>query len=84
MARTTIYRRYRDRRDLLRAALQPVEDQISDDVAQGRLASHVDADVVVSLLLGAYLAEVVRRGRVRPDWLRRSADLLAVTLAPHA
>ncbi len=144
IARTTIYRRYRDRRDLLQAALQPVTDrgappealpvrekfvwvltrtqevleasiglggvaavvadsdrefgdalrsslrsalepvhqQITDDVAHGRLAAHTDADIVVNLVLGAYLAELVRHPRPRPGWLERTADLLALALGP--
>jgi AcrR family transcriptional regulator len=146
IARTTIYRRYRDRTDLLRAALQPVTDrgtppeaasvrekfvwvlsrtqevlassigpggvaaviadsdpefstalraalhaglepihqQITDDVVHGRLAPHVDADIVVDLVLGAYLAELVRYRAPRPDWLERTADLLATSLTSEA
>jgi AcrR family transcriptional regulator len=144
IARTTIYRRYRDRRELLAAALQPVTEpgtppegasvreklgwllarteevlarsiglggvaavvagsdpefgaalrtsldaalepimqQIADDVAHRRLSPEVDPDIVVNLVLGAYLAEVVRHGAPRADWLPRTADLLAVTLSP--
>ena len=143
IARTTIYRRYRDRKDLLQAALQPVTErgkppegasarekivwvltrtqevlassiglggvaavvansdpdfsaalraslhsalepihqQIADDVAHRRLAPHVDADIVVNLILGAYLAEVVRYRAPRPEWLERTADLLAASLS---
>lgn len=146
VARTTIYRRYRDRKDLLQAALQPVteqgeppaggsvqekltwvlartqevlagsiglggvaavvadsdpdfssalraslhsalqpiQEQISDDVARGRLASGVDADIVVNLILGAYLAEVVRYGTPRPEWLEGTATLLTASLSAGA
>ena len=146
IARTTIYRRYRDRKDLLQAALQPVtkrnkppegastrekvvwvltqtqevlassiglgglaavvadsdpdfsaalraslhsalepiHQQITDDVAHRRLAPHLDADIVVNLILGAYLAELVRYPAPRPDWLQRTADLLAASLSPEA
>ena len=146
VARTTIYRRYRDRKDLLQAALQPVtqkgeppasasvqgkltwvlartqevlagsiglggiaavvadrdpdfssalraslhsalqpiQEQVSDDVAEGRLASHADADIVVNLILGAYLAEVVRYGTPRPEWLERTAELLTASLGAGA
>ena len=144
IARTTIYRRYRDRKELLQAALQPVTEsgeppegasvrekivwvltrtqdvlagsiglggvaavvadtdpefgaalraslhsalepirrQITDDVALGRLAPHVDADIAVNLVLGAYLAELVRYPRPRADWLERTADLLTASLSP--
>ena len=146
IARTTIYRRYRDRRELLEAALQPVTEQgeppskgsvrdklawvlsqtqdvlansigrgglaaviadsdpdfsaalrasldaalgpvrqqITDDVAHHRLAPHVDADLLVNLILGAYLAELVRYQPPRPEWLERTADLLAASLAPES
>jgi AcrR family transcriptional regulator len=144
VARTTIYRRYRDREDLLHAALQPVTErgappenasarekfvwaltrtqevlagsiglggvaavvadsdpdfsaalrasfhsalepihqQITDDVADRRLSAHADADIVVNLILGAYLAELVRYQEPRADWLERTADLLAASLGP--
>lgn len=145
VARTTIYRRYRDREDLLQAALRPVTErgtppedasvreklvwvltgtqevlagsiglggvaaviadtdpdfsaalraslqsalapiaqEITDDIAHQRLASHVDADIVVNLVLGAYLAELVRYRAPRAEWLERTADLLATSLS-HA
>jgi AcrR family transcriptional regulator len=144
IARTTIYRRYRDREELLRAALKPVTargtppeeasvrekltwvlnrtqevlagsiglggvaalvvdsdpdfsaalraslhsaldpigQQIVDDVARGRLSPDVDADIVLNLVLGSYLAELLRYGAPRPDWLQRTADLLAASLSP--
>lgn len=68
----------------LHAALQPIQEQISGDVADGRLASHVDADLVVNLILGAYLAEVVRYGTPRTDWLERTAALLTISLRAGA
>ncbi|WP_278249493.1 hypothetical protein [Nocardioides sp. IC4_145] len=37
---------------------------------------------MVSLLLGAWLGELVRRGRVGDDWLDRSLDLLWPLLDP--
>lgn len=145
VARTTIYRRYRDREELLRAALKPVtargrppadasvrekfawvltrtqevlaesigvggvaalvadtdpdfsaalraslhsglepiHQQITDDVAQRRLASHVDADIVLNLILGAYLAELIRHGSPRADWIERTAVLMATSLTPE-
>lgn len=67
-------------RDALHSALAPIHEQIQDDVSLGRLAPDADADLVVNLILGAYLAEVVRHGSPRPDWLERTADLLAASL----
>ena len=68
-------------RAALHAALEPVREQISRDVTDGRLASHVDADIAVNLVLGAYLAEVVRYGTPRATWLDRTVELLTASLA---
>jgi AcrR family transcriptional regulator len=143
IARTTIYRRYRDRKDLLRAALRPVtergappqaasvrekfvwvlartqevlvesiglgglaaavtdsdpefsaalraalhsglepiQEQVAHDVGSGRLPPHVDADILVNIVVGACLGELVRYRVPRPGWLERTADLLATSLA---
>jgi hypothetical protein len=71
-------------RTVLEIALEPVREQVEDDVAEGRLAAHVDADIVLNLLLGSYLAEVLRHGSPRTDWLERTAALLAASLGPAA
>jgi AcrR family transcriptional regulator len=71
--------------DLFRAALQPYDEalvtRIRDDVRAGVLRPDLDADGVVSLLLGAYLGELVRRGHVTPDWLDRSLEMIWVVMA---
>ena len=36
----------------------------------------------MSLLLGAYLGELVRRGSVERDWLDRSLEMIWKTLVP--
>jgi AcrR family transcriptional regulator len=69
-------------RDSLHSALGPILQQISDDVAHGPLASHLDADIVLNLILGSYLAELLRFGTPRPAWIQRTADLLATALTP--
>jgi AcrR family transcriptional regulator len=65
---------------LFRAALRPFEqallDRIREDRETGRLRSGVDPDALVSLMLGAYLGELVRRGAVSEDWLDRSLELI--------
>lgn len=70
---------------LFRAALRPYDDAlvtlIRADVRAGLLRPDVDADGVVSLLLGAYLGELVRRGSVAPEWLDRSLEMIWATLA---
>ncbi len=36
----------------------------------------------MSLMVGAYLGELVRRGEVAPEWLDRTLELLWVLMAP--
>ena len=71
--------------ELFRSALRPYDEmlvaRIRDDARAGQLRSDVDSDGVVSLLLGAYLGELVRRGRVAPDWLDRSLEMIWATMA---
>jgi len=45
--------------------------RIREDAAAGPLRPDVDAEGVVSPVLGAYLGELVRRGRVSDDWMDR-------------
>ena len=40
------------------------------------MRADVDADGVVSLLMGAYLGQVVRRGLVDAEWMDRCLDLM--------
>jgi AcrR family transcriptional regulator len=65
---------------LVREALDPYNDAlvalINADVAAGRLRPDLDADAVVSLLMGSYLGELLRRGVVAEDWLSRCAELM--------
>jgi AcrR family transcriptional regulator len=65
---------------LVREALDPYNDAlvtlINADVAAGRLRPDLDADAVVSLLMGCYLGELLRRGVVADDWLSRCAELM--------
>jgi hypothetical protein len=66
----------------LHSALEPIRQQVTEDVASGRLAPHVDADIVLNLVLGAYLAELVRYPQPRIEWLDRTSDLLTAALSP--
>jgi AcrR family transcriptional regulator len=65
---------------LFRAALRPYDKalvaRIRDDAEAGRLRPDLDADGVVSLMFGAYLGELVRRGRVTSGWLDRSMEMI--------
>jgi AcrR family transcriptional regulator len=71
---------------LFRAALKPYVDtlvsRIRDDEAAGRLREGLDAEGVVSLMIGAYFGELVRHGEIGPDWLDRSLELLWVLMTP--
>jgi AcrR family transcriptional regulator len=71
---------------LFRAALQPYDDvlvaRIREDSRAGLLRPGVDADGVVSLLTGAYLAALVRRGHVADDWMDRCLDMVWAILEP--
>ena len=75
--------------ELFRAALRPYDEalvaRIREDMQAGLLRPDLDPDAVASLLLGAYVGELVRRGRVDPGWLDRSLEMIWTTLlaAPH-
>jgi AcrR family transcriptional regulator len=73
---------------VFRQALQPYDAAlaalIERDVAAGRLRADLDADAAVSLFLGAYLGELVRRGKVDDGWLERCLDLMWTALTGSA
>jgi AcrR family transcriptional regulator len=70
---------------LFRKVLDPyqaaLKDLIRADMAAGQLRPDLDPDVVVTLLTGAYLGELVRRGRVAGTFLERCVDLLWPAIA---
>lgn len=76
--------------DLFRSVLEPYHDAlvrlIRDDMAAGELRRDLDPDAVVSVLVGAYLGELVRRGRVEPGFSQTCVDLIwtAMTAQPAA
>jgi AcrR family transcriptional regulator len=71
--------------ELFRAALRPYDDalvtRIREDAEAGRLRQDLDADGVVSLMFGAYLGELVRRGQAEPGWLDRSMEMIWSVMA---
>lgn len=71
--------------ELFRAALRPYDEylvtRIRDDAEAGLLRPDLDADGIVSLMIGAYLGELVRRGEVGPDWLDRSMEMIWALMA---
>lgn len=69
-------------RDALQPSVEVLVGRIREDVAAGLLRPDLDAEGVVSLMVGAYLGELVRRGEVAPEWLDRSLELLWTLMTP--
>ena len=70
--------------DLFRSALSPYSDALVElmrsDMAAGKLRPDLQPDIVVSLLIGAYLGELVRRGRVDSGFSERVLDLMWIAM----
>ncbi|HEU5486585.1 MAG TPA: helix-turn-helix domain-containing protein [Microlunatus sp.] len=64
-------------RDLLTPYSRALADLIAADVSAGRLRHDLDADAVVSMMLGFYLGELLRHGTVDADWIPRCVRLLS-------
>lgn len=73
--------------ELCRSALRPFDRmlvaRIDEDARAGVLRTDVDAEAAVTMFVGAYLGELVRRGQVDDDWLDRCLDLMWAALAPR-
>ncbi len=65
----------------LERGLRPILDQIDADISAGTLATDTDADTLLNLILGSYLAESLRRGTPDARWRRRTATALGRALA---
>lgn len=65
---------------LFRSVLDPYTEAlvelIRSDIAAGILRGGLEPDTVVSLLIGAYLGELVRRGVVADDFIDSCVDLM--------
>jgi AcrR family transcriptional regulator len=66
--------------ELFRGVLTPYTDALVElirtDIAAGTLRPGLEPDTVVSLLIGAYLGELVRRGVVADGFIDRCVDLM--------
>lgn len=66
--------------ELFRGVLAPyttaLVDLVRTDVAAGELRGDLDPDTAVTLLMGAYLGELVRRGEVDEQFGERCVDLM--------
>jgi AcrR family transcriptional regulator len=70
-------------RSRLAARLGSLADSVNLDVAAARLRADVDADTLLGLLIGAYLAEVLRFGSPRDGWTDRAVEFLTPAVTPH-
>lgn len=70
--------------DLFRSVLSPYDDALVElmrvDMAAGKLRPDLHPDTVVSVLIGAYLGEIVRRGRVDAEFSTSLLDLMWVAM----
>jgi AcrR family transcriptional regulator len=69
-------------RDALRPHVGLLVSRMQEDRDAGLLRTDLDAEGVVTLMVGAYLGELVRHGEVGPDWLDRTIELLWRLLSP--
>ena len=63
-------------RGLVEERLRALGELVAPHVRQGHLSRQVDPDVLVGMLLGAYLGEVLRHGDPREGWLDGTVGLL--------
>jgi len=70
--------------DLFRSVLAPYTDElvalIRADITAGKLRSDLDPEVTVSLFVGAYLGELVRRGSVDEEFTERCLHVMWVAM----
>lgn len=64
-------------RSSLESGIAPVRDLVAGDIEAGVLRDDLDADLLLDVVVGAYLAVSLRRGTPDPDWAERTADQLA-------
>ncbi|MFE6509948.1 TetR/AcrR family transcriptional regulator [Nocardioides sp. NPDC057767] len=67
-------------RGVLTSYASALVDLIRTDMAAGELRADLDPDTVVSLLIGAYLGELVRRGSVDATFSERCVDVMWVAM----
>lgn len=60
----------------LRRRLKALQGQIDADIGDGRIRGGADAEALAGLVFGAYLGELLQRGRARPGWADGVTDLL--------
>jgi AcrR family transcriptional regulator len=70
-------------RSRLAIRLNALADLMRIDIKAGRLQAKTDPDTVLGILVGAYLAEVLRFGSPRKGWMDRATALLAPAVAKN-
>jgi len=69
-------------RDALRPHVELLVSRMEEDRDAGLLRPDLDAEGVVTLMVGAYLGELLRRGEVGPGWLDRTIELVWRLVSP--
>ena len=64
-------------RSRLATRLSSLADLMNVDIKAGLLRPKIDPDTVLGVLVGAYLAEILRFGSPREGWMDRAVELLA-------
>jgi AcrR family transcriptional regulator len=64
-------------RSRLAVRLSSLADLMNSDIKAGRLQPTIDPDTILGILVGAYLAEVLRFGSPREGWMDRAVAHLA-------
>ncbi|RZU16338.1 TetR family transcriptional regulator [Kribbella rubisoli] len=67
----------------LATRLSSLIDLMNADIESGRLSPDIDPDTVLGILVGAYLAEVLRFGSPREGWTDRAIDFLTPAVTSH-
>ena len=63
--------------------LSSLADLMNLDIRTGRLDANVDPDTVLGILMGTYLAEVLRFGTPRKGWADRALAFLTPAVTPR-
>ncbi|MFG1819345.1 TetR/AcrR family transcriptional regulator [Kribbella sp. NPDC049174] len=67
----------------LAVRLSALADLMNLDIKTGRLQQNIDPDTVLGVLVGAYLAEILRFSTPREGWADRALELLTPAVTPH-
>jgi AcrR family transcriptional regulator len=75
-----LVRLFRER--IVRPRLAYVRNALQRGVDRGEIRADIDADAVVELLFGAYLAHHLAYGRPAPDWPEATVEAIWPAIAP--